>query len=332
MNKLIVTKVSRGIFFLLIIVSIGSCSKESKNYDIEGDSVNRIFFNTQTSIVNNLDFQIVHTPVNSMGDVTAKFPVKSTLKSNSDIEVSVEMDGTLLEEFNEENGTSYEAVPGEMVVISNNNLRIPKGAMISVDSLEIGVPSENLGGLNAPGYVIPLKITKISATENAAISSNLSTVFLVINTSNTNLYDSPGASDMVGSIVTNRSGWSAELDVPVNSGTLSAMFDGNTRSYWFISPSSECELTVDLGEEYENVTGLRIHPYSSTYSLLSASVASSLDGNDWVDQGDAQFASSSSYQYVKFYAPIKSRYFKINITGWRSSSNIVISEFDIYTE
>jgi len=89
---------------------------------------------------------------------------------------------------------------------------------------------------------------------------------------------------------------------------------------------------VNLGSVYPIISGIRIHSYSTSYCLTKVDIYSSADGVNWVLQGgNVLLSTASSYQYIKFYAPISAKYLKMSITGWRSTTYIRIAEFDVYT-
>jgi hypothetical protein len=136
---------------------------------------------------------------------------------------------------------------------------------------------------------------------------------------------------MVGTLMTPRTAWKATLDATPNSGALTNLFDGKTNTYWYVTPAKEVNLTVNLGSAASNITGIRLHSYSTSYSMTSAVVYTSLDGTNWTSQGLAFLSTASSYQYIKFYSPISSaQYIKLDINGWKSGTYVIMAEFDVY--
>ncbi|HEY4784392.1 MAG TPA: discoidin domain-containing protein, partial [Bacteroidales bacterium] len=169
----------------------------------------------------------------------------------------------------------------------------------------------------------------ISNNNNAAVSVNQNTAYVIINTVLTNCYKSPVLTDMVGTLITTRTSWTGTIDVTLTSGTISRMFDGKTSTYWYVNPAKECNVTVDLSAVTTGITGLRIHSYSTNYSLTSIAVYSSSDGSNWTSQGIATLSTATVYQYIKFYLPIDARYIKLDVKGWKSAY-VIMSEFDVY--
>jgi len=318
-----------GYFFLSVLV-LSSCTKEATT-TITGDTVNRVFVQTPTSYINLYKFSIIHTPVSELGTVSILFPAKTTQAAASDLKVSFRVDNTLISAYNTAHGTTLSQVPDSIVTLVNTQLTIPQGSYLSKDSIGMSITNKRLHYLPDPGYVLPIRISTISTAPNTVISSNQNIVYVVINTSSTNCIASPLLADMVGTLMTPRTAWTATLDATPSSGTLANMFDAKTNTYWYVSPSKEVNLTVNLGAAASNITGLRIHCYSTGYYLYSAVIYTSLDGTTWTNQGLASFSTASTYQYVKFYNPIASaQYIKVDVKSWKSSSNLIMAEFDVY--
>ncbi|MDT0675462.1 BT_3987 domain-containing protein [Autumnicola musiva] len=319
---------------LIAMFTIGACSSDDTNYDFEGDTTNRIFVNSGTQMVNNyngFNTSVVSTPVGYISEgVFAKFPVRSTLRTSSDVMVNFEVNNTLVDNYNLENGTNFSTVPEGMVNLEVPSLTINQGNFQSSDSISLSVPSESYSQLTEENYLVPITISSLEDAGNAEISTNLNTVYLMINTLETNVYDGAVEEDMEGEVVEDKSTWTATTDVPVSAGLLENMFNPDVSDYWFISPAQETELIVDLGIEYTDIKAIRFNSYSSNFSLTSIHVSTSNDGETWISQGTAGLSTSSSYQYIKFYAPVTGRYLKLGIEGWSSSSYVIMSTFDIY--
>ncbi len=318
---------------VLMLAGILSACEDHMEYDVTGDPVNRVYMNTGSHAVtgnNSFSFSVVHTPAGSVGNpVVVKFPVSCTREASSATQVTLAIDNSLVDTYNSKNKTAYKAVPNGLAQISNAELTVAPGELVSSDSVIISVPGDKFSQLTEAGYILPVKIAAISDGGNTAISSNLSTAYVVIKTTVTNCYDKPAAGDMAGAILS-RSGWSATLDVTPNSGTLARMLDGRTNTYWFVTPAKICTLTVDMAAVKEEVTGIRIHSYSTNYSLTSVVVSTSSDGETWSSQGTAALSTATAYQYIKFYSPVTARYIRLDVTGWKSSSYVIMAEFDVY--
>lgn len=309
---------------LLTVFTLGSCNNDEESYDFPGDAKNRAYLNNTTVY----SFSVLHTPVGSIGDVKAKFPVFCTRKSATDMKVSFAVDTALVSAYNKEHLEDYKPIPPDMVVFSGS-LSIAKESRGSADSVTVSV-SENLSRLTDSKYLVPVVISALDNSENAAISTNLNVVYLKIKTSVTNCFPTPLITDMTGTLITPKTGWTAALNISAYYNPLSRLFDDKTTTYAYVYPSQACELTVDMASEYSQISGIRISSYSTSYGIKTANVFSSNDGVSWTSQGAATLSTATAYQYIKFYSPVSARYFKIGITGWTSSYYIRFAEFDVY--
>ncbi len=326
--------------YLFIIILIAGSSqfyscKDDEQFDFPGDNMNRVFFPIENYTVNTYDryvFSVKHTPLGSSGDqITIATPVRSAQAVSADVRVSLAIDNSLTEAYNAAKGTNYSRIPDGMVDLNTGQLTIRLGQQSSADSLKFSVSAEKYSQLTDSAYLVPLAITSVAGADNAAVSSNRNILYIVIRTSQTNVYDNTVLNDMTGSLLSDRSGWSATLNASLDYGTFSNMFDGRTNTYWYISPSKKVSLAVDLNNTYPGITGIRIHTSSTTYALTAVTISTSADGNSWIPQGLATLSASSAYQYIKFYSPVSARYIKLDIEGWRSATYIRMAEFDVYT-
>jgi len=328
MRKSLNIKTGFILFIAIAALLLQSCSDE-ETFDVVGDKENKVYINMQlwTPVdlpSNSVRFNVTKTPVGSFLDgtesIVLKFPVKCTHVASNDIKVKFEID-----KISDLDG--FSGLPdGVTVKIINNELTIPKGSMSSKDSITVSLESESLELLSSNvSYVVPVKIASVS---NASISSNLSSTYLVLKTEYSNCVNL--ATSISGTALTGRTSWLASLDVALSSGSLANMFDARTNTYWFVSPAKECQLTVNLTTLHTNITGIRIHSYGTSYSLNAIEVSSSVDGENWVNQGNVTLSTATAYQYIRFYEPINAQYIRLKIKGWRSASYVIISEFDVY--
>lgn len=308
-----------------------SCDK-TEAVNIDGDSTNRVFLHVGNNTVNNYNgynFLIEHTPIGPVGEVKANFPIRSTQPTASDVKVQYQVDHSLIQAYNQANKTDFVKLPEGILTISANELVIPKGQTTSSEALELAIPTAKLPELTAPAYLIPFKITNVTGDNNTVISSNQNTIYLVVRNNTTNLYNNTAVASMTGTLVTPRTGWSATLDVPVTSGALANLFDARTNTNFVVSPPRVSNLTVNLGTVRNNISGIRIHTSSTANALTSVRVLTSVDGINWTSQGISAPALTA-YQYLKFYAPVNAAQIRLEILGWRSATQILLTEFDLY--
>lgn len=317
------------------LCTLYSCKKDKK-YDFNGDALNKVFFNTGNYTVNSYNsysFIVKHTPVGSLAPaIKAELPVRSTQNVTVDTKVSYAVDNSLIADYNKDKGTNYVAVPAELISLSTPELTIPSGSSISSEMLTLSVTPEKLNLLTASGYVIPLKIAAVKGDSGVGVGNIASTVYVVITTEQTNLYDAPIATDMTGILNTVRTGWSATVDAVPTSGTLANMFDASTTTSWYITPAKNVSMVVNMAASIDGISGIRYHTSSTNYHITLANIYTSTDGNNWVLQGLARLSIVNAYQYVKFYTPVSARYIKMDVLGWRSATTtrIMFTDFNIY--
>jgi hypothetical protein len=334
MKSSIIFRKRYTVFLLALACAFNACKKD-ETFDFNGDATSRVYFNIGSYTVKNYDsfnFLVKHTPIGSIGDeIKAVVKVRATLETTESTKVSYSVDNSLVEAYNTARGTNYVAVPTGILELSTTQLNIPQGGLISADSLTVSVPQAKMALLTAPGYVVPIKINSVNEAKNVAVSTNANTVYVVIKTVQTNLYDAPTATDVVGTLNTVRTGWTATLDATLTSGSLPNMFDAGTNTSWYINPPKNVNLVVNMNAAITGIKGIRFHTSTTTYYLTTANVSTSMDGITWTSQGVANFSIVNAYQYVKFYSPVNARYIKLEITGWRSgSTRIMFTDFNIY--
>ncbi|WPQ66178.1 DUF1735 domain-containing protein [Chitinophaga sancti] len=304
-----------------------SCSKD-KIYDVTGSAENMVYMNVHSwspinMPENSFQFNVTQTGqksiISDVSSITAKFAAQCTLEATTDIQVKFEIDTSLI-------SAGYKGLPdGVTLNMDKTELTIPKGATISNDSITISIDSAKLGLLGVGSYMIPVKI---SSAAGAQVSSNLKSVFLVVDVAFSNCVNN--ATSIAGTALRDRTGWSATLSTIPTAGTLENMFDGNTKTYWYVNPAAACELTVNMNAVSSNITGIRLNSYSTSYSLQTMTVYSSTDGVTWVSQGNVTLSTAATYQYIQFYSAINAQYLKLKITGWKSATILILTEFDVF--
>jgi len=325
-------RIAVAIFISLAMCMFNSCNKDDSDYDITGDPVNRVYLNTETSYVNNYKFAIIHTPILSDGNIIARFPVRCTKEAGTEIKVTLAIDNSIVDLYNSTKATMYSKVPDGKVTLSNTTVTIPKGGIISVDSITVAIPAEVLTELRDAEYLIPVKITALNQSAGAEICTNLNICYLLVSTGWTNCYSYQTDTDMVGDLITDRSLWEAAIDVSLYSGSLSQLFDGSTNSYWQVRPPEDFNLVVDLAGEFINITGIRTNCRQTSYGMVQVNVYTSPDSLEWTFQGSPILSTSSTNQYIRFYAPVTAMYIRLELVSSRSSSRIYMGEFDIYRQ
>ncbi|WP_071144914.1 BT_3987 domain-containing protein [Bacteroides ihuae] len=314
---------------LVLLMNFASCENNEK-YDFEGDSMNRIFLrNTENS------FKVVHTAIGSISKVNYKAPVFSAQKANAAVKATVAVDNSYIDKYNAVNGTNYSAIPVDAIDLGNELLTIPENGMISSDSLNVKLKDSYLDKLTETAYVIPLRISEVVGG-NAAASTNMNVAYIVVTTETNNINDSATEGDIRGSLVSERSAWSA-ISTPANS-TTARLFDGvNTTNFSlssYTTSNADLSLVIDMAQTYQ-VAGLYLNYRGNAASsyMSGVSVYVSKDNVTWKEVGKL----TATKVYTVFYGSYEGRYIKLvkKAQPYYSSyyyTTMYLSEFNIYAE
>ncbi len=249
-------------------------------------------------------------------DLEEKFPCRTTRPVAGATTVTLGIDNSLVDKYNQENGTSYLPLPAQALKLENTQLHLSAGNAITSDSVSIA--TDDLSTLEGDKvYMAPLTILS-SNNGDCVTSSNRGTLYLVVNAIKTNCRNAPLAGEMSSlTLVTTKTGWSGTIvSDPQFTGNASVLFDGNTSSTTsrvYLTGYKSFDLTVDLGQTYNGITGLQLYTYSSTaYRIRTMDVYSSTDGTNFRLEGKANVSTLTTNQYVKFFSPINARYIRVN--------------------
>lgn len=310
----------------LLAVGLASCNND-ESYDFPGDAYNRVYM-----LDNSKSFKIVQTPISSISNLDFSIPVKCTQKASETIKATVEIDNSLIAEYNEKNGTNYEALPSNALVIEHATMTIPAGGMASTDTLHITATdnAEVLASLKSEnGYLIPLRISETEGG-NAQPSSNVYTTYLTMTVTEDNVNHEATEDDIKGTLVTERTGWSATTDGTVYTwcASLDELFDGDSDNYSYIKKSGGFNLDINMGKSYTFDAITAYYTYSwygnRKYSSMPSgtTIYTSDDGTNWKSAGIVETSSS----FCVFYAPLTAQYVRLAIT----SSSCYFGDFNIY--
>ncbi len=276
-----------------------------------------------------------HSIAGSIGSASCSFNVMSTIASDSGYSVDAEVDNSFVNKYNSAHGTKYAQLDPSYVEITGAPCEIAAGANKSAGQISVALAGDLSKLTNKNGYVIPVKLS----ASGAVTSESRGVVYLIVEVEESDALMMTGfsASDIQGTLVDDRSGWSIVTcdDGGIHSGAYENLFDGDQSSYirtW----GGPVSFTVDLGQEYD-MTGLLITARSGNYSRYqpnSVQIMGSLDGSQYEDIGTAAASEGSLLQtnptsYVAFYASKKVRYLKIEASY---GSNMGTAEFNIYAK
>lgn len=314
-----------------------SCNDE-ESYDFPGDSMNRVYLKPYTEG----DFAIVHTPVMSASSLELDIPVYVTRNHSENIVATLGIDNSLVDAYNAANGTSYEAIPEQAVVIENKTVTVPAGAYNSSESAHISISEEAVAGLRSEnGYLIP--VTLLSAQGgNAAVSTNMNSSYLIagVEVKSGMIDDEASDQDAQGALVSERTGWTAyveESDEVSIDGEISSLFDGSSSSEWSASSGQPFHIVFDM-QKTQNVTAVTAwYSYYGYYDYCSFSQGTKMEfsqnGTDWEELGAVPSVNGKN---VVLYASVPMRYIRAEIPvvdSWGGKeASITIGEFNVYVK
>lgn len=305
----------------------------SDSYDFVGDPNNLVYFNGQGATNGTLPaFKVTHSPAGTFNNIAVKLPVRTTkAPSGSALNVTVVQDNSLVTSYNEKYETSYEVIPDGVISLDNSKLTVLNDTYISKDSIELIVNEAALSLLEKDkSYLLALTIANDG---NVVPSSNYGCLYIPINVTYSYARENGGANDMVGSLISNYTGWTY----------TSAHSTGNIANLWTTSTSQRFAFTADPAtvvfdmQTTQKVSGVRIYARSSSYYRLSnVKMALSTDGVTFEEVADLvtnQMAYASNYQYVCLYEGIAARYLRLELDfGTTSTSYWSLVNLGVYAE
>lgn len=330
--RIVMKKNIRTIIALLFLPCLIFTSCDDDVYDFQGDSENRVYIKPLDNTVNGSNrskLSVIVTPL-SVSKETLRLPVSSTLPANGDVNISFAVDESLVAGYNLQHGTSYQAIPAKVVELKNSELTIASGKMVSDNILEISVNDDEVANLSGE-YLLPVRIKEVAG--NAVVSANRNVSYVLVNVyaDLDNIWDIPLSESAIGDLLTaDRTGWQVTATNSSFS-NIANMLDGDTytnEQYSIQLLDDNTGFTVDMLQEYSNITGVRQHYYSGGYSVTSSDIYTSLDNENWTYQG--HFNNSVEVANICFYVPVKARYIKTIVRA--HSRYVYIRELNIYTK
>lgn len=318
---------------LMIVILFGlfACNSED-NYDFPGDSYNRVYLPDRPN-----SYKIIQTPAGTVSNLKYEAVLKCTQRAEDDIKTFVEIDNSLVAEYNKRHGTGYAAIPESAVLIENAIVSIPKGGMASSDTLRVVLSKDesvvaNLD--NSKEYLIALRVTKTEGG-NSLPSTNMRSTFLIVSIIEDNINHEATESDITGTLVAEQTGWSATTNGVVQNyySPIEALFDGDMTSYCYITNQDEIKLDINMGKEYtfDAITLYYSYGWGSGYGSLmrGMTIHTSQNGVDWTSIGEISVSSS---KICVFYAPITTQYLRIVKPTEAYGTSLMAGVFNIYAK
>lgn len=321
------------VIFSIVISVVGLCScSDDGEYDFPGETVNRIFVRDCSAT-----FDIIQTSVGAIHNFSCDISAGCTSKAASDIHVTFVIDNSLIAAYNETNGTNYESLPSEFLLLENSIVTIPQGEVRPLEPFKIRFTDDNalLSELTSDnGFLIPV-VAKDFDGGNAVFSSNVNHVtYITVNVVEDNVNHGAGAESAKGSLVKDRSGWTAyatigQLMAGANYKVENIFDDNETTSAWFLGVGNKApvQFVVDLGRPY---TFDAVTMYAKQGSIKGSfadgvDIEVGTDGAEW--QNIAELDKSDNTITIVFYGPITARYLRFT---HHSMYYFQIGYFNIY--
>lgn len=317
----------------LCVMNFTACSDE-ETYDFTGDPYNHVYLQS-----NGGTFTFVHTPVSSISTLDFKLPLYCNHRVTSPFTAKVEVDNSLVATYNEENNTEYAEVPVSALVLANSVIRFEQGGFVGADTLNV-MTNEAMSELrNEKGYVIPLRITSVEGKECKLVESRSITYVIVnVKEDTDNIYDDPADDNVTGTLVGDRSTWTAIVaDGTSYSGQSGDMFSDGS-AYWYgraVSTGQELPVIINLGRPYtfDGITASYLYYGYYTYGSWTnrSKIEVGSDGTNWQEVG----ILSNTNIVQGFYAPVTAQYIRITVpapSSTYSRATFQCGDFNIYAK
>lgn len=312
------------IIFNIIVIALFvdltciSCSNEDEK--TENEYVYLVNFRGTSE--NTTQWAVAQTPIGGVCDQNEfKFPVMLTLPLQTDINISVELVMSEVENYNTNHKTTYISPSDGAYSFTNKSVTIKAGELESSDSICLTIDDFKL--LNASeGYVFPFRLSEVSKG-NVSISSNLNMLYLILNNSFSNI--DTKATSIEGEAY-DRSSWVCTSPNSYYSNPQDVL-DGNSRTQWEgFTYSSQISFNINMGTQ-NSIKGLTFSPnyipngQICPGNMKTTNVYTSNDGSDWTSQGTIvmpSISTNASYDnpvlnIIKFYTPVIAQFIKLEM-------------------
>lgn len=313
-----------GLLVTLLTISFSSCSDE-ESYDFLGDS-GKVYVRLQSSnmvnsVHNVVDTKISKTKLGIFGDAVAAFPVRSTMPVDGSLQVTCDIDNSLIEGYNAKHKTDYLKMDASMIIISGQNLTIENGQMESKDVFEVKVNSEKIESLKLGEYLIPIRL--MSVTGSMEVSENWNTVYMHVS-----IVDDPSTVPFA-----DRTDWtiadcSSEEVSEQDNTPASDVLDGDWGTIWhtewaYNQPSPPHHITIDMGKVVTMAGFQYVTRQSGTGAPQGLTVEVSVDNRTWLEAATytaEELPTGGWKEFKAFFEDFKeARYFRLTITETKGS-------------
>lgn len=328
----------RNIFYTVMLalcaMNLTACDDE-ETYDFPGDPYNRVYILNHSN-----SYRIIQTPISSISDVDFSLSVNCKSNAQGAITAAVEIDNSLIADYNKQHGTRYEEMPAAAISIENAVMTIPDGEMVSTETLHLTMSDNEsaVSGLRSEnGYLIPLRLVSTEGGE-AQMSTNLYTAYVIVTVMEDNVNHDATDNDITGTLVADQAGWSATTNGEVQSwyDPINCLFDGTTNTSVYISGSRGASLSLDvnMGKPYtfDAITLFNYSSWSGKQGCLvnGTEIYTSNDGTSWKSVGEVTGNTASN---CVFYAPITTQYIRLMIPDSNGyGAYLMAAVFNVYAK
>ena len=254
-----------------------------------------------------VDCNIINTPVGVFGGVDSKFTVALKASVYTDVQLSAEIDNSLIAAYNEKKGTSYEALPSDFASALKINAATIKPGELSGD-VTVTMDNEKAKQLRG-SYIIPMHIAMTYSDGTKKVFDE--PVYTTIGVKETLINDDATSIPGTKGDVKTYSVVSAENLDPEE---FSGLFSGGWDASWpFLQQKETASFTIDLGAE-KNLTAFYMeNSVGEDYTLYFSN-----DGNTWKEIGstaghDAVYDRKTYKRAYVLYGAVKCRYIKADM-------------------
>ncbi len=331
--KSIIKNIALGSFVLFAAGFMASCGDDELN---SAELKVYVRFDDASTMAT---YSISHTPVATVLEGNAaKFPAKSSRELAADATVNFKVDESLIEAYNEANGTNYQPMPSAAYSLAHGGkLTIKQGQMASLDSMEVVFAADLSSYKDLKGYLVPVTISSIETSDKGLEMATLyHTIYIVLKVGVINV--KPATVSTLAGTVVGGSGKSWVCNSTINNGgaftSRPLVIDGNyaNGSYYITGMNVNTYFVFDFGSPMA-IKGVKMYTYNYSASLnmtptgFEVSSADVLNGvsTSWNDMGPCTNAIKGSYVtpvpngevpfFIEFYSPVTTRYLKIRHTG-----------------
>lgn len=255
---------------------------------------------------------------------------RTTYGVPEDVGFTVTVDASLVESYNQANGTSYAALAKDKVTVPEK-LSIKRGQKLSD---VFAIAAADADQLAYGTSMIALRLDLGSSADYAAAGDNALVKYIIVSKSKKNIDE--GATSVDGTLIADRTGWTYTAP-GATSLVQGAMFNGNIAEMgWYTT--GKVTATVDMARAH-TLAGFRIcniFGNKSKYQIYKLyDVQSSMDGEVWdiISSGEVIMGDRDDlgWQYVNFFTPVTCRYIRMTYQGSSAKDNFAgCNEFEAY--